>query len=200
MIFLVGVWVGFIVLDGATYLLLVLILTCNYALPHANALKVLLIAVTTLVPILMFGGAGDIAWAEGGVLAAGSLLGGHAGALLSNRAEAKKWAFRLLVAVILLELVHLAWHYTGSLRAGRESSEDAGGRQSIYRDDRDRLAWLDYLSQACQRTGWRVYGWVLMGNHYHLLVETPGANLVSGMQWLQSCRQPIRFGSTGAMV
>jgi putative transposase len=59
-------------------------------------------------------------------------------------------------------------------------------REFIYRDDRDRLAWLDYLSQACQRTGWRVYGWVLLGNHYHLLVETPGANLVSGMQWLQT--------------
>ena len=59
-------------------------------------------------------------------------------------------------------------------------------RESIYRDDRDRLAWLDYLSQACQRTGWRVCGWALMGNHYHLLVETPGANLVSGMQWLQT--------------
>jgi uncharacterized membrane protein YfcA len=65
----------------------------------------------------MFGGAGDIAWAEGGVLAAGSLLGGHAGALLSNRAEAKRWAFRLLVGVTLLELVHLAWHYTAPVRA-----------------------------------------------------------------------------------
>ena len=42
------------------------------------------------------------------------------------------------------------------------------------------------LRQACERTGWRVYGWVLMGNHYHLLVENPGANLVSGMQWLQT--------------
>ena len=59
-------------------------------------------------------------------------------------------------------------------------------RQSIYRDDRDRLAWLDFLSRACQRTGWRVSGWVLMGNHYHLLVKTPRANLVSGMQWLQT--------------
>lgn len=35
-------------------------------------------------------------------------------------------------------------------------------------------------------TGWRIHGWVLMGNHYHLLVETPAANLVSGMQWLQN--------------
>jgi hypothetical protein len=25
-----------------------------------------------------------------------------------------------------------------------------------------------------------------MGTHYHLLLETPGANLVSGMQWLQT--------------
>ena len=31
-----------------------------------------------------------------------------------------------------------------------------------------------------------ICGWVLMGNHYHLLAETPGANLVSGMQWLQT--------------
>jgi putative transposase len=27
-------------------------------------------------------------------------------------------------------------------------------RESIYREDGDRLAWLDYLGQACQRTGW----------------------------------------------
>jgi len=59
-------------------------------------------------------------------------------------------------------------------------------REPIYQEEGDRLAWLDYLGQVCGRTGWRVYGWVLMENHYHLLVETPGANLVSGMQWLQT--------------
>ena len=30
------------------------------------------------------------------------------------------------------------------------------------------------------------YSCVLMSNHYHLLLETPAANLVVGMQWLQS--------------
>jgi len=35
-------------------------------------------------------------------------------------------------------------------------------------------------------TGWRVHAWVLMGNHYHLLIETPDPNLVAGMQWLQN--------------
>lgn len=35
-------------------------------------------------------------------------------------------------------------------------------------------------------TGWRVHGRVLMGNHYHLPLQTPEANLVAGMQWLQN--------------
>ena len=35
-------------------------------------------------------------------------------------------------------------------------------------------------------TGWRVHAWVLMGNHYHLMLETPEANLVAGMGWLQN--------------
>ena len=35
-------------------------------------------------------------------------------------------------------------------------------------------------------TGWRVHAWVLMGNHYHLLIETPEPNLVAGMKWLQN--------------
>ena len=44
---------------------------------------------------------------------------------------------------------------------------------------------LDTLDEACQRTGWIVHAFVLMGNHYHLLIETPEANLVDGMKWLQ---------------
>jgi hypothetical protein len=31
-----------------------------------------------------------------------------------------------------------------------------------------------------------VHAWVLMSNHYHLMVETPEANLVGGMRWLQN--------------
>ena len=65
-------------------------------------------------------------------------------------------------------------------------------RESIFREDSDRLAWLDYLGQVCHRTAWRVDGWVLMGNHYHLLVETPEANLVRGMQWLQTAPYRVR--------
>jgi REP element-mobilizing transposase RayT len=59
-------------------------------------------------------------------------------------------------------------------------------RALIFRDDRDRTLFVQTLGEACQRTGWQVHAWVLMGNHYHLVVETPEPNLVAGMKWLQN--------------
>jgi uncharacterized protein len=99
------------VLDGATYLLLVLILLFRFDLPRANALKVLLLVTTTLVPIALFAQRGDIWWKEGLLLSAGSILGGYLGARLSARPQARLWVFRVLVAVILLELADLGVHY-----------------------------------------------------------------------------------------
>ena len=45
--------------------------------------------------------------------------------------------------------------------------------------------WLERLGEACEKTGWRIHAWVMMNNHYHLLLETLEANLVAGMKWLQ---------------
>jgi REP element-mobilizing transposase RayT len=59
-------------------------------------------------------------------------------------------------------------------------------RESIFRDDDDRRFFLHTLAEACGKTGWRIHAWVLMGNHYHLMLETPEPNLVDGMQWLQN--------------
>ncbi len=59
-------------------------------------------------------------------------------------------------------------------------------RESIFAGNEDRVLFLDTLGEACTMSGWRVHGWVLMNNHYHLLLETPEPNLVSGMQWLQN--------------
>lgn len=58
-------------------------------------------------------------------------------------------------------------------------------RETIFQDDEDRQLFVDTLSGACARTGWRVCAYVLMPNHYHLVLETPEANLVAGMKWLQ---------------
>jgi len=59
-------------------------------------------------------------------------------------------------------------------------------RESIFHDDRDCEAFLERLGKACQRTGWEIRAFVLMGNHYHLVVHTPKPNLVDGMKWLQN--------------
>jgi REP element-mobilizing transposase RayT len=57
--------------------------------------------------------------------------------------------------------------------------------RAIFADDKDRQRFLETLGEACGKTGWRLHAYVLMGNHYHLLVETPEGNLVTGMKWLQ---------------
>jgi REP element-mobilizing transposase RayT len=59
-------------------------------------------------------------------------------------------------------------------------------REAIYRDEADRRFFLQVLAEACGKCGWRVHAWVLMNNHYHLLMQTPEANLVEGMKWLQN--------------
>jgi len=58
-------------------------------------------------------------------------------------------------------------------------------RRDIFKDDPDRRRFLETLGEACGKTGWLVHAYVLMRNHYHLLLETPEANLVAGMKWLQ---------------
>ena len=57
--------------------------------------------------------------------------------------------------------------------------------RAICQNQGDRKMWLATLGAACERTGWRVHAWVLMDNHFHLLLETPEPNLVRGMKWLQ---------------
>jgi REP element-mobilizing transposase RayT len=57
--------------------------------------------------------------------------------------------------------------------------------QRIFVDELDRKVWLETVAEGCGKTGWKVHAYVLMGNHYHLLLETPEGNLVEGMKWLQ---------------
>lgn len=59
-------------------------------------------------------------------------------------------------------------------------------RADIFRTDGAKSAFEACLFEACEKSGWRLHAFVLMGNHYHLALETPEGNLVSGMQWLQA--------------
>src|SRR5687768_14349868 len=57
-------------------------------------------------------------------------------------------------------------------------------RRLIFRGERDRRHFLDLLGECCGRFNLRLHAYVLMPNHYHLIVETPGAALSRAMQWL----------------
>jgi REP element-mobilizing transposase RayT len=54
------------------------------------------------------------------------------------------------------------------------------GREAIFKDDQDRQCFLNPLGETCEKTGWQVQAFCLMPNHFHLVVETPQANLVAG--------------------
>ncbi len=58
------------------------------------------------------------------------------------------------------------------------------GRENIYLTDADRKAWLDVMAQVCQRFNWVCHAWCQMSNHYHIVIETPEANLSQGMRQL----------------
>jgi putative transposase len=64
------------------------------------------------------------------------------------------------------------WHVTAR---GNE-------RGDVFRDDVDREEFLSVLGRTVSLYGWRLHAYVLMGNHYHLLVETPEPTLSRGMR------------------
>lgn len=57
-------------------------------------------------------------------------------------------------------------------------------KRNVFRDDSDRGAFLSALERVNNRYNWICHAYCLMGNHYHLLVETPDGNLSIGMRQL----------------
>jgi putative transposase len=57
-------------------------------------------------------------------------------------------------------------------------------RRAIYRENDDRRYFCQLLAEAVEVFAWKLHAYVLMENHFHLLVETPEPNLGRGMQWL----------------
>ncbi len=73
-----------------------------------------------------------------------------------------------------LEYAGAFWHVTAR---GNE-------RREIFRSDDDRTEFLRILGRTVALYRWRLHAYVLMGNHYHLLLETPEPTLSRGMRQL----------------
>lgn len=85
------------------------------------------------------------------------------------------------------------WHVTSR---GNEKS-------TLFLDEEDRRLFLRLLGRTVERFGWRLHGYVQMGNHYHLLVETPEPTLSRGMRELNgvySQRFNVRHGRVGHLM
>ena len=85
------------------------------------------------------------------------------------------------------------WHVTSR---GNE-------RREIFREDEDRERFLRTLAEVVRRFRWRVHAYVLMGNHYHLLLETPEPTLSRGMRHLNGIytqRFNRRHGRVGHLL
>lgn len=57
-------------------------------------------------------------------------------------------------------------------------------KKAVFKDDQDRINFLNALQHVNKRYHWICHAYCLMGNHYHLLIETPDGNLSQGMRQL----------------
>lgn len=50
-------------------------------------------------------------------------------------------------------------------------------QKDVFKSQKDREKFLSYLASASERYGAAIHAFCLMGNHYHILMETPAGNL-----------------------
>ncbi len=108
LIFLVGVWAGFIVLDGLTYLLLVLVLSVRMDIVSANAAKVAIATAIAAVSLPVLAVGGHVDWPAAVPLSLGAVVGGLIAARLAVLPGVGPWIYRLIVLVVLGEAAQLA--------------------------------------------------------------------------------------------
>ena len=73
-------------------------------------------------------------------------------------------------------------------------------QREIFYEETDRFVFLKVLGEMSQRFGVDIFAYVLMANHYHLLIRTQRANLSKAMQWLgvtYTCRFNLKHNRCG---
>lgn len=107
LVFLIGIWTGFIVLDGGTYLLLLLVFSVGFSVLGANAAKAAIMATIAAVTLPVLAVGDHVDWGAAGVMSVGSLAGGLLAARVARVPGAARWVYRLIVVILIGELGHL---------------------------------------------------------------------------------------------
>ena len=66
-----------------------------------------------------------------------------------------------------------AWYHV--MNRGRRA-------EKIFYDRQDYVNFVELLEDTCKRWNLRVAAYCLMANHYHILVQTPDANIARSMR------------------
>ncbi len=103
-----GFYGGFIQMGMGVFFLAAMVLGARYHIMEANAVKLFVVTIYTFAAILLFQWQGMIDWKIGLVLALGQTTGGWLTAhYASLYPQADKWAYRLLVVVVIMAIIKL---------------------------------------------------------------------------------------------
>lgn len=103
-----GFYGGFIQMGMGIFFLMSMVLVVRYNIIHANAIKVFVVVIYTLMAIAIFQWKGLIDWKIGLTLAAGQAVGGFIAAEVASRhPKAKEWAYRILLLAMLIAVLKL---------------------------------------------------------------------------------------------
>jgi len=106
--FLVGVYGGLIQMGMGVFFLAVLVILDGYNIIHANAIKVAVVAIFTILMVALFQYRGFIEWPIGLLMGVGQFIGGwYTAKLASRHPNAEKWAYGLLVIIVVGSLLSL---------------------------------------------------------------------------------------------
>jgi len=106
--FLMGVYAGLIQMGMGIFFLAVVVLLDGYPIIEANAIKVAIVTIFTLIAVVIFQMKGMIEWPIGLLMGAGQFLGGWLTARFASRhPKAEKFAYGVLVLIVVVSLLSL---------------------------------------------------------------------------------------------
>ncbi len=104
--FALGIYAGFIQMGMGVVFLVVMVTMANYSLMAANALKVFIVSLYTILILAVFHLNGLVDWKIGTILAVGQTTGAFVTARLGSKwKNANLWAYRFLIIIVVLVII-----------------------------------------------------------------------------------------------
>lgn len=105
---IIGFYGGFIQMGMGVFFLVIMVLVARYSITDANAVKLTVVAIYTVLAIAIFHYKGLIDWKFGLLMAVGQTTGGYLTANYASQSPAANlWAHRILVVVVIAAIIRL---------------------------------------------------------------------------------------------